>query len=74
MKQLDLIEYIESLAVIKAMPPAQATQQRAFVIEQLAPIMREFEALDVSPTALAEAMAFYLNKYREQAQQDLLKK
>ncbi len=72
MEQLDLMDWLDSKRVIKQRPPAQATQQRAFIIQQLKPIMREFEALGLSALTISEAMAHFSNSYQEQAQKAIL--
>lgn len=72
MQQLDLMDWTDSKRVIKQLPPAQATQHRAFIIEQLKPIMRELEALKLSPLSLSEALAYFSNRYQEQALQSIL--
>ncbi len=73
MEQLDLMDWLDSKRVIKQLPPAQAIQHRAFIIEQLKPIMRELEALGLSALTISEAMAFYSNSYQEQAQKAILR-
>jgi hypothetical protein len=43
---------------------SQSTQHRLFIIEQLKPIMRELEALELSALTISEALAHYQNLYQ----------
>lgn len=74
MEQLDIENWIDQNRVIKSMPPAQAIQHRTFVIEQLKPIMQELDYMELSPLAISEAMAHYMEKYRQAALERLCKK
>ncbi len=69
---MDLIDWLDGKRVIKQQPPAQMTQHRQFIITQLKPIMRDLEALELSPLAIAEAMAYFSNLYQEIAQNVIL--
>lgn len=70
MKQTDLIDSLDNKRIIK--PPAQHTQRRAFIIDQLKPIMHELEALGLSPLAIAKAMTHYQKLYFQKAQNVIL--
>jgi len=72
MIQTDLLDWLDSKKIILALPPAQSTQQRTFLINQLKPIMREMERLELSPLAISEALAYYSNYYQEAAQAAIL--
>ena len=72
MEQMDLIDWLDGKRVIRQQPPTQSTQHRIFIIEQLKPIMRELEALELS-SLTSEAMARYQNRYQEKAQQAILR-
>ena len=72
MEQTDLLDWLDSKRVIKQQPPAQTTQHRTFIIEQLKPIFRELEALKLSPLTISEAMAHYQELYRDKAQNAIL--
>lgn len=70
--QTDLLDWLDSKKIILALPPTQSTQQRTFLINQLKPIMREMERLELSPLAISEALAYYSNHYQEAAQAAIL--
>lgn len=72
MKQIDLLDWLDETAVIKAALPAHVVQQRQWLKEQLAPVMKELDYLNVSPLAISEAMHYYANKYAEKAQNGIL--
>lgn len=72
--QTDLLDWLDSTRIIQSLPPAQCTQQRAFVIEGLKPVISELESLKLSPLAISEALAFYSGKFKEVAQVELLEK
>ncbi|SHE22518.1 hypothetical protein [methanotrophic endosymbiont of Bathymodiolus puteoserpentis (Logatchev)] len=73
MEQMDLIDWLDGKRVIRQQPPTQSTQHRLFIIEQLKPIMRELEALELSALTISEALAHYQNLYQEKAQQAILR-
>lgn len=72
MEQTDLLDWLDGKKVIRAQPPSQSIQHRAFVIEQLAPIVRELETLRLSPLAVSEALQFYAGQFQTKAQNQLL--
>lgn len=72
MKQTDLLDWLDSRRIILSLPPSRSTQQRAFVIEQLKPIIRELESLKLSPLSISEALAFYSNHFQEVAQAEII--
>jgi hypothetical protein len=51
--QMDLIDWLDEKRVIRQQPPSQSTQHRLFIIEQLKPIMRELEALELSALTIS---------------------
>lgn len=83
-EQLSLIDWLEAQRVFSQPPadlfggcpksatPAKSIQQRAFVVDQLAPIMQELEGLRLSPLAVSEALQHYAGKFREKAQDQIL--
>lgn len=73
MEQLDLLDWLNSKRVILEAPPAQHIQHRRFIIEQLKPILKELEALNISASTISEALAYYQHHYLEKAQQAILK-
>ncbi len=73
MKQTDLLDWLDSTAVIKDLPPAQAVQQREWLKAQLTPVMLELDHLQISPMAVSEALHYFANQYSEKAQNDILK-
>ena len=70
---MDLIDWLDGKRVIRQLPPSLSTQNRLFIIEQLKPIMRELEALEISAFTISEAMAHYKNLYQEKAKQAILR-
>lgn len=52
------------------MSPAQ---HRRFIIEQLKPIFKELEDLNISDSTISEALAYYQNHYLEKSLQAILK-
>lgn len=72
MKQIDLLDWLDENAVIKAAPPSHATQHREWLKTQLEVVMMELDHLQISPLAISEALNFYANMYVEKAQQDIL--
>ncbi len=72
MIQTDLLDWLNKKRVIKAAPPSQGIQQRAFVLDQLAPIMRELEALELSPLAISEALHQHAAYFQDKAQNQIL--
>jgi len=73
MTQIDLLDWLDDTAVIKATPPSNVTQQREWLKSQLEVIMMELDHLQISPLAISEALNFYANAYAEKAQNDILK-
>lgn len=73
MKQTDLLEWLDDTAVIRDLPPAKCIQQREWLKRQLLQLMQELDYLNISPTAIHDALHYYANHYREKAQDDILK-
>ena len=73
MTQIDLLDWLDDTAVIKAAPPSNATQHREWLKSQLEAVMIELDHLQISPLAISEALSFYANAYAEKAQNDILK-
>ena len=73
MTQIDLLDWLDDTAVIKAALPSNATQHREWLKAQLAVVMMELDHLQISPLAISEALHFYANTYAEKAQDDILK-
>lgn len=74
MTQLDLLEWLEDMAVIKDSPPAQSVQQREWLKQQLKPLMYEMDHLALSPLAVSEALCYYAHIYAQKAQDAILDK
>ena len=72
MIQIDILDWLDETAVIKAAPPASAIGQREWLKTQLETLMHELDYLQVSPLAISEALHFYANIYAEKAQDTLL--
>lgn len=72
MKQLDLMDWLDETAVIKAAPPAHAIAHREWLKTQLKPVMLELDFLQVSPIAISEALSYYANIYAQKAQDHVL--
>jgi len=72
MTQIDILDWLDETAVIKSSPPAQAVQQREWLKEQLLPVMKELDYLEISPSAVSEALHYYANVYKIKAQEDIL--
>lgn len=70
MKQASLLDWIDTT---KSSIPSEAIQHRAFVVEQLKPVMQELEALELSPLAISEALAHYHAHFQTIAQDLLIK-
>ena len=68
MEQMDLIDWLDGKRVIRQQSPTQFTQHRLFIIEQLKPIMRKLEALELSALTISEAVVHYQNFYQKKAQ------
>lgn len=73
MEQIDLLDWLDSKRIILESPPSENTQHRRFIIEQLKPILKELEALNISDLTISEALTYYQNHYLEKAQQAILK-
>ncbi len=72
MEQIDLLDWLDETAVIKAALPANAVQHREWLKHQLVPLMQELDYLGVSPQAVSEALHYYAHQYAEKAQSDIL--
>lgn len=72
MEQLSLLDWLDKKRVIVELPPNEHIRHRAFIIEQLKPIFRELEALELSDSAISEAMAYYQHQYQEKHQNCLI--
>ena len=73
MTQIDLLDWLDDTAVIKAALPSNAIQHREWLKTQLEVVMQELDYLQISPLAISEALSFYANAYAEKAQSDVLK-
>lgn len=73
MEQINLLDWLDSKRIILALPPAEHIQHRRFIIEQLKPILKELEVLNISDLTISEALAHYQYHYLEKAQQVILK-
>ncbi|MGH1404366.1 MAG: hypothetical protein ACRBDL_08985 [Alphaproteobacteria bacterium] len=72
MEQIDLLDWLDETAVIRAAPPADAVQQREWLKKELSSVMRELDYLNVSPQAVSEALHYYANQYALKAQSSIL--
>lgn len=73
MEQIDLLDWLDSKRIILELPPSENTQHRRFIVEQLKPILKEIENLNISDLTISEALAHYQHHYLEKAQQAILK-
>lgn len=72
MEQMNLLDWLNSKRIILKSPPAEPIQHRCFIIQQLKPIFKELENLNISNLTISEALAFYQNHYQEKAQEAIL--
>jgi len=73
MEQIDLLDWLGSKRIILESPPSENTQHRRFIIQQLKPILKELEALNISDSTISEALAYYQIYYLERVQKAILK-
>lgn len=71
-KQMDLLDWLDSKAVIREEIPAAVILHRAFVIEQLRPIIAELKALALDDFAISEALHYYAGQFQQTGQNKLL--
>ena len=70
---LDWLDWLDSKRIILESPPSENIQHRRFIIQQLKPILKELENLNISNSTISEALAYYQHYYLEKAQKAILK-